>query len=322
MKIVILDGFTLNPGDLSWDGFKEMGEVTYYDRTPGDQEEIIKRAKGHDVLITNKTPLRAGTLAQLPDCKYIGVLATGYDVVDYDYARQHGIPVTNTPSYGTTAVSQMVFALLLEMTNHVQHHADTVKEGRWAGQSDFCYWDYPMVELYGKTLGLIGFGRIGRATAKIGEAMGMKIIAYDKIKSDVSEFKDFKWEDEAETVFEAADVISLHCPLFPETKGIVNKDTLSRMKKTAFLVNTSRGPLVVEQDLADALNNGKIAGAAVDVVCKEPPSMDNPLFTARNCIVTPHISWATREARFRLMQIAVDNLKAYVDGKPVNVVNK
>lgn len=319
MKIVVLDGFTLNPGDLSWEGFEQLGEFTCYDRTP--RELIVERAQDAEIVITNKTPITEEILKQLPHCKYIGVLATGYDVVDVNYAKTIGIPVCNIPTYGTTAVAQYVFALLLELCHNVKHHSDTVREGKWSNQKDFCYWDFPLVELSGKTMGFVGFGRIGRQTAKIAEALGMKLIANDKFKGDVSEFKDFKWE-ELDELLKTSDVVSLHCPLFPDTEGLINAETLSNMKKTAFLINTSRGRLVVDKDLAQALNNGVIAGAAVDVVSAEPPTEGNPLFNAKNCIVTPHIAWATKEARQRLMDIAVDNLKAFLKGDYINVVNK
>jgi glycerate dehydrogenase len=318
MKIVVLDGYTLNPGDLTWSGFESLGDFTCYHRTSKD--EIIERAKDADIIITNKTPLRKETLEKLPKCKYIGVLATGYDVVDYNFAKEINIPVCNIPTYGTVAVAQYVFALLLELCHNVKYHSDTVKTGKWSAQQDFCYWDFPLVELAGKTMGFVGFGRIGKQTAKIAEAFGMNIIANDKFQGDVSEFKNFKWV-ELDELFREADVVSLHCPLFPDTEGIINRENLSKMKRTAFLINTSRGKLVVEKDLAEALNNEKISGAAVDVVCSEPPTKDNPLFTAKNCIVTPHIAWATKEARQRLMDIAVDNLKGFLNKSPKNVVN-
>lgn len=319
MRIVVLDGYTLNPGDLSWNGFEDLGEFICYDRTPS--ELIVERAMDAEIIITNKTPLRESTLKQLPKCKYIGVLATGYDVVDYNYAKEVGIPVCNIPTYGTTSVAQYVFALLLELCHNVKYHSDTVKAGRWGNQSDFCYWDFPLVELAGKTIGFIGFGRIGRQTAMIAQAMGMKIIANDKYKGDVSEFKDFKWV-ELDELFKESDVISLHCPLFPDTEGIINSENLGKMKNTAFLINTSRGKLVKEEDLAEALNTGTIGGAALDVLWTEPPAVENPLYTAKNCIITPHIAWATNGARERLMNIAVDNLKAFLEGNPMNIVNK
>jgi glycerate dehydrogenase len=319
MKIVVLDGYTLNPGDLSWDGLEKFGDLTIYDHTPFDM--TVERAKGAEIVFTNKTPLGEKELSQLEGLKYIGVLATGYNVVDIDAAKKRNIIVTNIPTYGTKSVAQMVFALLLEMTQHVQHHSDAVRNGEWSRCRDFCFWKYPLIELAGKTMGIIGFGRIGQAVADIAQAFGMKVLAYDVYKSDQSHRPDFKWAELDELLTES-DVISLHCPLFPETEGIINANSLKKMKKSAFLINTSRGPLVVDEDLANALNNGDIAGAALDVLSVEPPKIDNPLLKAKNCIITPHIAWATKEARSRLMDIAVDNLEQYIKGNPVNVVNK
>ena len=319
MKIVVLDGYTLNPGDLSWKELDKYGEVEVYDRTPLDK--IIERAKGAEIIYTNKTPLREDTLKQLPDVKFIGVLATGYDVVDTKAAKELGIPVCNIPTYGTTAVSQMAIALLLEMCHHVWDHSEAVKRGDWTNCKDFCFWNYPLIELAGKTMGIIGFGRIGQATAQIAIALGMKVLAYDSYKIEGIENENQKYV-ELDELLANADVISLHCPLFESTRGIINKNTIEKMKDGVLIINTSRGPLVVEQDLADALNSGKVAGAALDVLQKEPADMSNPLMTAKNCIVTPHISWATKEARQRLMNTAIDNLAKYLDGNPVNVVNK
>lgn len=319
MKIVVLDGFTLNPGDLSWSGLEALGETTVYDRT--NPEDIIARASGAEILFTNKTPLTAATLAALPGLKFIGVLATGYNVVDVDAAKKLGIPVSNIPTYGTLSVSQMAFAHIMQFCHHVKNHDERVKAGAWSDCVDFCFWDYPLIELAGKTLGVIGFGRIGQQTANIGEAFGMKILAYDAYKSDQSHRPDFAWADMDQLLAES-DFVSLHCPLFPETQGLMNKENLAKMKPTAFLVNTSRGPLIVDQDLADALNNGVIAGAGLDVLSVEPPTMDNPLMTAKNCTITPHIAWATKDARSRLMDIAVDNAKAYIAGTPQNTVWK
>jgi len=320
VKIVVLDGYTLNPGDLSWEGLKALGDPTIiYDRTP--VEEIIQRAKGAEILFTNKTPLTKDILKELPDVKYIGVLATGYNVVDVDAAVERGICVTNIPTYGTHSVAQMVFALLLELCHHVQEHSDAVKNGSWSQCMDFCFWNYPLIELADKTMGIVGFGRIGQKTADIAQAFGMKVIAYDQIRSNQPARTNFKWADLDELV-EEADVISLHCPLTAETKGMINMKVLKKMKKTAFLINTSRGPLVVDEDLAQALNHHIIAGAGLDVLTDEPPSPDNPLLKAKNCIITPHIAWATKEARTRLMNIAVNNLKAFLEGKPVNVITR
>jgi glycerate dehydrogenase len=319
MKIVVLDGFTLNPGDLNWDGLKELGETEIYDRTPA--ELIVERAKGAEILFTNKTLLGEEIFSQLQDLKYIGVLATGYNVVDIEAAKKRNIPVVNIPTYGTSSVAQMVFALVLELCHHVQDHSTAVMAGTWSESKDFCFWNYPLIELAGKTMGIIGFGRIGQTVADIAEAFGMKVLGYDNYKSDQSHRKNFKWVELPE-LLEQSDFVSLHCPLFNETRGLINKDTLKKMKNTAFLINTSRGPLIVDKDLADALNNGVIAGTGLDVLSVEPPKKDNPLFSAKNCLITPHISWATKEARFRLMDIAVENLAEFLKGNPINVVNK
>ncbi len=319
MRIVVLDGYTLNPGDLSWDRLKELGEVTIYDRTP--EQEIIKRTQGADILLTNKTPLTGETIRQLLELRYIGVLATGYNVVDIDAARERCITVANVPAYSTYSVAQMVFALLLEICHHVQDHSNSVRNGRWSQSADFCYWDYPLVELAGKTMGIIGFGRIGRRVAAIAAAMGMKVIAASRSKRDTPrDIEHFKWVDIPQLLREA-DVISLHCPLLPETQGLINKDTIRQMKSTAILINTARGGVVVDEDLAQALNEGRIYGAGLDVLSMEPPRADNPLLSAKNCFITPHIAWATKEARVRLMDATVDNIKAYLAGQPINVVN-
>lgn len=318
MKIVILDGHTLNPGDLSWDRLLKIGEVVIYDRTPADK--IEERCIGAEILFTNKTPLRENTMNFLPSVKYIGVLATGYNVVDMEAAKKRDIIVTNIPAYGTLSVAQMTFALLLELCHHVQRHSDSVMEGKWAESVDFCYWDYPLIELAGKTMGIIGFGNIGSKVGDIATAFGMNIIGTSKPQTDQSHRKNFRWAETAE-VLEQADIVSMHCPLFPETKGLINAESLKRMKRSSFLLNTSRGPIVQDEDLADALNNRVIAGAGIDVLSMEPPSKDNPLFKAKNCIITPHIAWATKEARSRLMDIAINNLSAFISGKPVNVVN-
>ncbi len=317
MKIVVLDGYTLNPGDLSWDALKDLGDVTIYDYTPADQ--IVARAQGAEILFTNKTPLMADTLAQLDKLTYIGVLATGYNVVDVKAAAARGVAVTNIPTYGTSSVAQMVFALLLELCHHVQLHSDAVRAGEWSESRDFCFWKTPLVELQGKTIGIVGFGRIGRQVARIADAFGMRILAQDKFQGPAPDLADFRWA-ELDELLAQSDVVSLHCPLFPDTAGLINQETLARMKPSAFLINTSRGGLIVDQDLSDALNRNQIAGAALDVLSVEPPPADNPLLKAKNILITPHISWATGEARARLMGIAVDNLKAYLAGKPVNVI--
>ncbi len=319
MKIVILDGYTLNPGDLNWDGLKKLGNVEIHDRTPADK--VVERASGAEIVFTNKTPVGEDVLNQLPQLKYIGVLATGYNVIDTEVAKVRGVVVANVPGYGTTSVVQMTFALLLELCLHVQRHSDAVMDGKWARSADWCFWDYPLVELAGKTIGIIGFGRIGQQVGDVATAFGMNIIGSSRTQSDQSLRKNFKWAAVPQ-LLEESDVVSIHCPLFPETKGLINKDSLQRMKRSSFLLNTSRGPIIVDEDLADALNNDVIAGAGIDVLSVEPPPKDNPLFKAKNCIITPHIAWATKEARERLMDITVNNLTAFINGNPVNVVNR
>ncbi|NQT59070.1 MAG: D-2-hydroxyacid dehydrogenase [Bacteroidetes bacterium] len=321
MKIVVLDGYTLNPGDLNWDRLKAIGETEIYDRT--ETKDILSRASGAEILLTNKTPLSAEIINTLPGLRYIGVLATGYNVVETEAAAKRGIPVCNIPSYGTQSVAQMVFAHILNFCHHVQNHSDRVKEGKWAKNPDFCFWDYPLHELAGKKLGIIGFGRIGQKTADIGEAFGMQILGYDTFKSDQSNRPDFKWA-ELDELFSQSDFISLHCPLFEETKGFINTTSLRKMKKTAFLINTSRGPLIVEEDLAEALEQGIIAGAGLDVLGAEPPLEENPtpLLSENNCVITPHISWATKAARTRLMDMAVDNIITFQDGNIQNDVTR
>ncbi|GAB2528102.1 D-2-hydroxyacid dehydrogenase [Spirosoma aerophilum] len=318
MKIVVLDGYTLNPGDLSWQGIEQLADVTVYDRTPADQ--IVERAQEADIVFTNKTPLDEATLNQLPNLKFISVLATGFNIVDIATAKKKGVVVSNVPGYGTPSVVQLTFALLLELTLHVQRHSDSVRDGKWARSVDFCFWDYPLIELSGKTMGIIGFGSIGEKVADVATAFGMNIIGSKRHRTDQSHRPNFKWAEIPDLLAES-DVVSIHTPLVPETQGLINKENLALMKSSAFLLNTSRGPIIVDQDLADALNNGVIAGAGIDVLSKEPPLPDNPLFTAKNCLITPHIAWATTEARARLMAITVDNLAAFLNGKPVNVVN-
>jgi glycerate dehydrogenase len=319
MKIVVLDGHTLNPGDISWDALKKLGDVDLYDRTAPDQ--VLERSKGADVLLSNKIPINEVVINQLPGLKYIGVLATGYNVIDVEAAKKKGIIVTNVPGYGTASVVQLTFALLLELTHHVQRHSDSVMNGDWARSADFSYWNYPLVELAGKTIGIIGFGNIGQKVGDVATAFGMNIIGNSRTRTDQSARKNFRWADIPE-LLEQSDVVSIHCPLFPETKGLINAENLKRMKSSAYLLNTSRGPIVVDQDLADALNNGTIAGAGIDVLSAEPPPADNPLFKAKNCIITPHIAWATKEARVRLMDSVGANLSAFLNGSPVNVVNR
>ncbi|MFD2614395.1 D-2-hydroxyacid dehydrogenase [Paenibacillus gansuensis] len=318
MKIIVLDGYTLNPGDLSWAGMEALGKLDVYEHTA--PEQIVERAAGYEIVITNKTPITRETIDALPDMKYIGLLATGYNVVDVDYARQKGIPVTNIPDYGTHSVAQMVFALLLELTNHVREHADAVRGGAWSRSRDFCFWNQPLTELAGKTMGIIGYGRIGQQVGVIAEAFGMNVLAGSFRPGRGAEQNGVRRVD-IKTLLSESDVVSLHCPLMPETQGMLNRETLALMKPSAILINTSRGPLIVDEDLADALNRGIIAGAGLDVLAVEPPPIDNPLLSARNCIVTPHIAWATKEARSRLMDIATANVSAFLNGAPVNVVN-
>ena len=308
MKIVILDGYTENPGDLSWSGLEALGELTVYDRTPPAE-----------IVILNKTPLPREMLDRCPNVRYIGVLATGYNIVDVQAAKERGIPVCNIPTYGTDAVGQFAIAMLLEICHHVAHHDAAVHEGRWESCPDWCFWDYPLIELAGKTMGIIGFGRIGRTTGRIARALGMQVVACDSIETD--EGREIGRYLPLEELFACSDVIALHCPLFPETQGIINRDTIAKMKDGVILLNNSRGPLIVEQDLADALNSGKVYAAGLDVVSTEPIRGDNPLLKAKNCLITPHISWAPKESRQRLMGIAVESLRAFLDGNPINVVN-
>ena len=318
MKIVVLDGYGLNPGDLSWNGMDALGELTVYDRT--SPSEMLERSQGAEVLITNKTLITADNMAELPELKYIGVLATGYNVVDIDAAKARGIVVTNIPAYSTASVAQMVFAHVLNITQRVGYYADENVKGRWTDSVDFCYWDTNLVELDGKKMGIVGYGNIGKATARIALAFGMKVLAYtSKEQKDLPQGVKKVTLDE---LFVESDVISLHCPLTPDTKELVNAKRLSMMKSSAILINTGRGPLVNEQDLADALNEGRIAGAGLDVLSVEPSVAGNPLLSAKNCFITPHIAWATKEARTRLMDIAVNNLKSYQEGNIINNVAK
>jgi glycerate dehydrogenase len=321
MKITVLDGYTENPGDLSWDALGALGALTVYDRTPvADEAEIRRRIGDAEIVFTNKTPISRATLDACPSIRFIGVLATGYNVVDCTAAKEKGIPVSNVPAYGTASVGQFCIALLLEICHHIGHHDRSVHDGCWESSPDFCYWDYPLIELEGKTMGIIGFGRIGQTTGRLARALGMEVLAYDEYPSDSgAAIAAYVTLDE---LFSRSDVIALHCPLFPATQGIINRMTIAKMKDGVILLNNSRGPLVVEQDLADALNTGKVYAAGVDVVSTEPIRGDNPLLTAKNCFITPHISWAPKESRQRLMNIAVDNLDQYLSGHHVNVVNQ
>ena len=321
MKIVVLDGYTENPGDISGAPLEALGEVTVYDRTSYVDDPVIAERLGDaEVAVINKTPISKATIDACPNLKAVAVLATGYNVVDYEYAKEKGIPVLNVPVYGTDNVSQFAVSLLLEVCSHIGHHNDSVHAGEWASNVDWCYWHFPMIEVSGKTAGIIGLGKIGVNTAKILRAMNVNVIAYDAFQSEAG--KAVAEYVELDELLAKSDFIFLHCPLFPSTRGIINKDNIAKMKDGAILINNSRGPLVVEQDLADALNSGKLAAAAVDVVSTEPIKADNVLLTAKNCIITPHISWATREARERIMQTTADNIKAFMDGAPVNVVNR
>ena len=320
MKIVVLDGYAENPGDLSWDGLRALGKVSIFDRTSlTDVDQIVERIDDAEIVITNKTPIGREVMDRT-NIRMIALLATGYNVVDVKYAKEKGIPVCNVPSYGTASVSQFSMALLLEICHHIGHHAETVKEGRWASSSDFCYWDYPLVELEGKTIGIIGFGRIGQAEGRIAKAFGMKVLANDIYPNDsgraIAEYVDL------DTLYKNSDVISLHCNLTEENKGMICKESISKMKDGVFIINNARGQLINEDDLASALNSGKVGAAGLDVVSTEPIKMDNPLLNAKNCIITPHISWAPMESRQRIMDCTVENVKAFLSGKPQNVVNK
>ena len=318
MKIIVLDGFAANPGDLSWEGIKALGECVIYDRTA--PEEVLERAAGAEVLLTNKVIINAEHMAALPELKYIGVLATGYNVVDTVAAKERGIVVTNIPSYSTASVAQMVFAHILNISQQVQHHSEEVHKGRWTNSKDFCFWDTPLIELRDKKIGLVGLGNTGYTTARVAIGFGMQVYALTS-KSHFQLPPEIKKMD-LDQLFSECDIISLHCPLTPETHEMVNARRLAMMKPTAILINTGRGPLINEQDLADALNSGKIFAAGVDVLSTEPPHADNPLLTAKNCYITPHIAWATLEARERLMNIAISNLQAYIAGTPENVVKE
>ena len=320
MKIVVLDGYTENPGDLSWGGLEALGEVTVYDRTSYAESPLIAERIGDaEIVVMNKTPISKETIDKCPNIRLIAVLATGYNVVDYNYAKEKGIPVVNVPTYGTASVSQYSIALLLEICHHIGHHSESVHAGNWASNADWCYWDYPLIELEGKTIGIIGFGRIGQAEGRIAKALGMKVLAYDVYPNDsgraIGEYVDL------DTLLKSADVVSLHCNLTPENTGLINRANIAKMKDGAILINNARGQLIVEQDVADALNSGKLAAAGLDVVYTEPIRADNPLLKAKNCIITPHISWAPIESRQRIMDITVENVKAFLNGTPQNVVN-
>ena len=320
MKIVILDGYTENPGDLSWDGLSQLGDVTIYDRTSlTDEAEIISRIGDAQVVLTNKTPISRRVMDACPNIKYISVLATGYNVIDVAYAREKNIPVSNVPVYGTRSVSQFAIALLLEVCHHVGHHSDTVHAGKWENCQDWCYWDYPQMELAGKTYGLLGCGNIGVHTAEIARALGMRVITYDARPTEagrkVAEYV------ELDELFAQSDILGLQMPLFPFNTGIINKENLAKMKDGVIIINNSRGQMVVEQDLADALNSGKVAAAGLDVVSTEPIRGDNPLLKAKNCIITPHMSWGAKESRQRIMDCTEANIRSFLEGEPQNEVN-
>jgi glycerate dehydrogenase len=323
-NIVVLDGFTLNPGDLSWDSLHALGNCTLYDRTaPGD---VIERARHAEIILTNKVVISKEIIAQLPELRYIGVLATGYNVVDVSAAKERGIIVTNVPAYSTHSVAQTVFALLLELTHRTGHHSNEVRKGRWSSNPDFSFSDFPLMELHGKTFGIIGFGNIGRAVAKIASAFGMNVLVSSRTNYTSQVLKtgevssDIAFTD-TESILRRSDIVSLHCALNDQTRLLINKERLQMMIPSAFLINTGRGPLVDEQALADALNDGRLAGAGLDVLSSEPPSPDNPLLSAKNCIITPHIAWASFAARTRLMDAAVNNIRSFINGTPVNVVS-
>lgn len=316
MKITILDGYGMNPGDMSWAPLEELGDLTVYDRTA--PEQVLERAAGSEALLTNKTVLTAETLRALPQLRYVGVLATGYNVVDIDAARELGIVVTNIPAYSTDSVVQMVFAHLLAITNRVEHYTDENRRGRWSTNPDFCYWDTPLHEFSGKTFGIVGLGNIGMAVSRVARAFGMKVKAYTSKR--IEDLPDGVSKADLDELFETSDVVSLHCPLTESTRHLVNADRLAQMKPSAILINTGRGPLVDEKALAEALDSGRIHAAGLDVLSSEPPAADNPLLTARNCFITPHLGWATREARERLLSIAADNLRGFITGDVRNNV--
>ena len=320
MKIVVLDGYTENPGDLSWDALAQLGELTVYDRTdPQDEALIISRMAGAELVFTNKTPITRVAIDACPRLRFIGILATGYNVVDCAYAREKGIPVSNVPAYGTASVSQFSIALLLELCHHIGHHDRAVHEGRWERCADWCFWDYPLIELEGKTMGIIGFGRIGQAEGRVARALGMRVLAHDLHPTDAG--RELAEYVDLDTLYARADVISLHCNLTPENTGMICAASIEKMKDGVLIVNNARGPLINEADLAAALESGKVAGAALDVVSTEPIRGDNPLLHAKNCILTPHISWAPIESRQRIMDCTVENAKAFLNGTPTNVVN-
>lgn len=319
MKIVVLDGYAENPGDLTWSALENLGNLMVYDRT--EETKIVERINDAEIVIVNKTKIDKKVLDACPEIRYIGVLATGYNNIDIEYAKERRVLVANVPTYGTFAVGQFAIALLLEVCHRIGHHDRAVHEGRWTNNLDWCFWDYPLIELSGKTMGIIGFGRIGRTTGRIGKALGMKIISYTRHQR-AEDVKEAEFVDKLDDLFAQADVVVLHCPLFPETKEIINKTNIEKMKDGVIIINNSRGGLINEKDLAEALKSGKIYAAGLDVVATEPIGKGNPLLTAPNCIITPHISWAAKESRKRLLNIAVENVAAFIAGKAINIVNK
>lgn len=320
MKIVVLDGYTENPGDLAWESLEKLGDLTVYDRTSmTDVAEIVSRIGDAEIVVTNKTPITKEVFDRCSNIEFIAVLATGFNVVDVEYAREKGVSVSNVPAYGTEAVAQFAIGMLLEICHHVAHHSKTVYEGKWENCPDFCYWDYPLIELKDKTMGIIGFGRIGQQTGRIAKAMGMNILATGS--RETAEGKEIATYVDLDTLLESSDVIALHCPLVLENTGMINKDTIAKMKDGVIILNNSRGPLIVEQDLCDALNSGKVLAAGVDVVATEPIKGDNPLLKAKNCFITPHISWASVECRQRIMDTTAQNIEAHLKGQEINVVN-
>ncbi|MBS5433530.1 MAG: D-2-hydroxyacid dehydrogenase [Firmicutes bacterium] len=320
MKITVIEGHTMNPGDLSWDCLREFGELRVFEHYTDDENEVIRRIGDAEIVVANKSGVSRRVIDACPNIKYITIMATGYDPVDYIYAKEKGIPVSNVPAYGTASVAQFAISLLLEICGRAAHHSEAVHQGRWASSGEWCFWDYPLIELAGKTMGIIGFGRIGQTVGTIAGALGMKVIAYNRSRSPEGEkIAEYVALDE---LYERADVISLHCPLFPATRGMINRESIAKMKDGVILINNSRGPLIVEQDLADALNSGKVYAAGLDVVSTEPIRDDNPLLSAKNCLITPHISWAPRESRERILHITADNIRAFLKGEVQNVVNK
>jgi len=320
MKLAVIDGYTMNPGDLSWQQYEQFGELSVYQHATDDENEVINRIGGAEIVIANKSKVTRRVIDACSHIRFITVQATGYDPIDYVYAREKGIPVSNVPAYGTASVAQYAISLLLEICGHVGHHSDAVAKGEWAKRGDWCFWDYSPMELENKTMGIIGLGRIGQITSRVAQAFGMKVLAYDSYQNESLVNENCHYTD-LDTLLANSDVIALHCPLFAETENIINKDTIAKMKDGVIIINNSRGALIVEEDLAEALNSGKVYAAGLDAVRNEPITMDNPLLSAKNCYITPHISWAALECRQRLIDYSLDNLRCYMDGNPTNIVN-